>query len=49
MLAFLQNKDSEKEIDLREDQKRKRITLATVFGIIAFIIFNAVMYFLTKV
>lgn len=49
MLAFLQNKDSEEEIDLRVDQKRKKITLATIFGVIAFILFNVVMYYLTKV
>ncbi|MBZ0182807.1 MAG: hypothetical protein K8F60_10150 [Melioribacteraceae bacterium] len=49
MLAFLQNKNSEEEIDLRTDQKRKRITLTVVFGVIAFILFNVVMYFLTKV
>lgn len=49
MLAFLQNKDSEDEIDLRVDQKRKRITLTITFGVIAFILFNVVMYYLTKV
>ncbi len=49
MLAFLQNKDSEEEIDLRVDQKRKRLILTVVFSVIAFVLFNVVMYMLTRI
>ena len=45
----LRNSRKDNYPDLHQDQKKKRIFLYVVFGIFAFVLFNFIMFYLTKI
>ena len=49
MFGFINNKNTnEEEFNIAKDLKRRKIRLAIIYGAIAFVLFNLIMYYLTK-
>jgi hypothetical protein len=49
MFGFINNKDNDnEEFNVAKDLKKRKIRLAVIYGVLAFIIFNLIMYYLTK-
>jgi hypothetical protein len=49
MFGFINNKDNDnEEFNVAKDLKKRKIRLAIIYGVLAFIIFNLIMYYLTK-
>ena len=49
MFGFINNKNNhDEEFNITKDLKKRKITLAVIYGVVAFVLFNLIMYYLTK-
>lgn len=48
MFGFINNKNNDEDFNVAKDLKRRKIRLTIIYSVVALIIFNLIMYYLTK-